>query len=52
MDSLVVLASGLAQDRRPDGPPWFKWAFLAVWVALAPWILYKLHQGGYFKKRR
>ncbi|MER5881943.1 MULTISPECIES: hypothetical protein [unclassified Streptomyces] len=52
MTSLLVVASGLAQDNRPDGPPWLKWAFLAVWLALAPWIIYGLHQRGYFKRRR
>ncbi|MFF9066122.1 hypothetical protein ACF09E_12280 [Streptomyces sp. NPDC014891] len=52
MTELLITASQLAQDNRPDGPPWFKWAFLAVWAALLPWVLYKLHQNGYFRRRR
>lgn len=51
MTSFFVVASELARDK-PEGPPWFKWAFLGVWAALLPWILYKLHQHGYFKRRR
>ncbi|MFC9795663.1 hypothetical protein [Streptomyces sp. NPDC057695] len=52
MTRLSVVAGNLAQDPRPDGPPWFKWAFLGVWLALAPVVLYKLHQHGYFRRRR
>ncbi|MET9494682.1 hypothetical protein [Streptomyces sp. NPDC006552] len=52
MASLVEVTAVLAQDNRPDGPPWLKWVFLAFVVVNAPWVLYKLHQHGYFKKRR
>ncbi|MEU8795885.1 hypothetical protein [Streptomyces sp. NPDC048643] len=52
MTSLITVASALAQDNRPDGPPWLSWTFLAVCIALAPFILYKLHKDGYFTRRR
>ncbi|MGW7433953.1 hypothetical protein ACWGIN_30980 [Streptomyces sp. NPDC054861] len=52
MTHLITATTLLAQDSRPDGPPWFKWAFLAVWAVLLPWVLYKLHQNGYFRRRR
>lgn len=48
----MVVASELAQDNRPDGPPWLKWTFLAVWAVVTPWIIYKLHRDGHFKRRR
>ncbi|WP_328432873.1 hypothetical protein [Streptomyces sp. NBC_00425] len=51
MTRLSATAAELAQDARPDGPPWVKWTFLAVWLALAPVIIYKLHQRGYFRRR-
>ncbi|MET9364625.1 hypothetical protein ABZX93_27460 [Streptomyces sp. NPDC006632] len=52
MTRLTVAAAELAQGARPDGPPWFKWAFLAVWLVLAPVVIYKLHRHGYFRRRR
>ncbi|MEU6051062.1 hypothetical protein ABZ829_11530 [Streptomyces xanthochromogenes] len=52
MTRLSVAAAELAQGTRPDGPPWFKWAFLAVWLVLAPVVIYKLYQHGYFRRRR
>lgn len=52
MTRLSAAAAELAQGTRPDGPPWFKWAFLVAWLALAPVIIYKLHQHGYFRRRR
>lgn len=41
-----------AQGTRPDGPPWAQWAFLALWLALAPVVICKLHQYGCFTRRR
>ncbi len=52
MNSFVVTASAPAQDSRPDGPPWFQWAFLGVWLILASFMLYKLYRSGHFKGRR
>ncbi|WP_328584922.1 hypothetical protein [Streptomyces sp. NBC_00370] len=52
MKPLIVAASELAQDNRPDGPPWFKWAFLAVWFVMASVVIYKLYQDGHFRRRR
>ncbi|GAA4119932.1 hypothetical protein GCM10022284_75990 [Streptomyces hundungensis] len=51
MTRLSVAATGLTQGARPDGPLWFKWAFLAVWLVLAPVVIYKLYQHGYFRRR-
>ncbi|MGW4852491.1 hypothetical protein ACWEPZ_14840 [Streptomyces sp. NPDC004288] len=51
MTALLTTAALLAQDNRPDGPPWLKWAFLAVCAALLPWVLYKLHHNGHFRRR-
>ncbi|MFJ6657997.1 hypothetical protein ACIQNG_16760 [Streptomyces sp. NPDC091377] len=47
-----MAAVELAEGGKPEGPPWFKWAFLGVWLALAPIVIYKLYQHGYFKRRR
>ncbi|GHF26184.1 hypothetical protein GCM10018789_64960 [Streptomyces werraensis] len=52
MTRLSATAAELAQGARPDGPPWLKWTFLAVWLVLTPTIIYKLYQHGYFRKRR
>ncbi|MEU5999096.1 hypothetical protein ABZ837_14850 [Streptomyces sp. NPDC047197] len=35
------------------GPPWFKWAFLGVWVLCGVFILFKLSRNGWkFPRRR
>ncbi|GHF35122.1 hypothetical protein GCM10017776_61940 [Streptomyces griseoluteus] len=52
MTRLSATAAQLAQGARPDGPPWLKWTFLAVWLVLTPAIIYKLYQHGYFRRRR
>ncbi|MET9554554.1 hypothetical protein [Streptomyces sp. NPDC006645] len=52
MTQLSVAVVELAQDSKPDGPPWLEWVFVAVWLALAPVIIYKLYQHGYFRRRR
>jgi hypothetical protein len=51
MTSYYAVSVQLAE--RPDGPPWFKWAFLGVWALCGVFVLYKLRQNGWkFPRRR
>ncbi|MEU3826308.1 hypothetical protein AB0F36_13445 [Streptomyces sp. NPDC029080] len=51
MTSYYVASVQLAE--RWQGPPWFRWAFLGVWVLCGVFVLYKLRQNGWrFPRRR
>ncbi|WP_405665723.1 hypothetical protein OG379_27850 [Streptomyces sp. NBC_01166] len=50
MTSHVLVAAELA--GRWQGPPWFKWAFLAVWVLFAVFLLVRLRRNGWKLPRR
>lgn len=52
MTSHVAASSMLVLAGRWQGPPWFKWAFLGVWVLFAVFILLRLRRNGWkFPKR-
>ncbi|MEV0020689.1 hypothetical protein AB0H45_00425 [Streptomyces atroolivaceus] len=51
MNPDVVAAAELA--GRWQGPPWFRWAFLAVWVLCGVFVLVRLRRNGWkFPRRR
>ncbi|MFD6027827.1 hypothetical protein [Streptomyces griseoluteus] len=51
MTSYGALSLQLAE--RWQGPPWFRWAFLAIWALGAVFVLYKLRRNGWkFPRRR
>ncbi|MFJ6850236.1 hypothetical protein ACIQM3_06790 [Streptomyces sp. NPDC091271] len=46
----VLVAAELA--GRWEGPPWFKWAFLAVWALFGLFLFLRFRKNGWKLPRR